>query len=109
VPRTFREPLAPLGRFARVGFDVLVALSNGPKHSYAMLLDIEARGASAPGPGTLYAAIAALEERRWIEPLVTDDPRRPYQITPDGQQALRAHAAAQSAEITLATPRLADV
>jgi len=108
MPGTSRDPLASLGRLSGIGFDVLLAVADSPKHSYAMLLDIEARGGRQPGPGTLYAAIAALEERRWIEPLPSDDPRRPYQITPDGQQALRVRLAAQSTEMTLATSRLAD-
>ena len=108
VQKVFRDPLASLGRLSAVGFDILLALADGPKHGYGMLLDIEGRGVRPPGPGTLYAAIAALEARRWIEPLATADPQRPYQITSDGQQALRARLAAQSADATLAQPRLAD-
>lgn len=93
---------------SEVGFNILVGLADAPKHGYEMLLDIEHRTGSQPGPGTLYAAIAALEARRWIEPIATDDPRRPYQITPDGQQALRVTLAARSAHTRLATSRLAD-
>ena len=95
-------------RFSAAGLNILVALSHAPKHAYEMLVDIEARTGSCPGPGTLYAAIAELEERRWIEPLASDDPRRPYQITPNGLRALRAQVAA-AGSVTLATSRLVDV
>ena len=108
MPQTSTEPFAPLGRMSEVGFNILVALANAPKHGYEMLLAIEQQTGSQPGPGTLYAAIAALEERRWIEPIATDDPRRPYQITPDGQRVLHLRLAALRAETRLATSRLAD-
>ena len=93
---------------SETGLNILVAVASEPRHAYAMLVDIEARTGSCPGPGTLYAAIAELEARRWIEPLDSDDPRRPYQITPDGRQALRAQLAAQTASTRVATERLAD-
>ena len=48
------------------------------------------------GPGTLYGAIARLEEREWIEPLPADDRRRPYRLTGAGQQGA-ARAARQPA------------
>ena len=103
-----KSPLASLGRFSETGLNVLVAVADAPKHAYAMLVDIEARTGTCPGPGTLYAAIAELEARRWIEALDSDDPRRPYQITPDGQQALRAQLAAPGATVRIPTERLAD-
>ena len=106
--RSPQNPLASLGRFSETGLNILVAVSSEPRHAYDMLVDIEARTGSSPGPGTLYAAIAELEARRWIEPLESDDPRRPYQITPDGQQALRAQLAIDAAASRLATERLAD-
>jgi DNA-binding PadR family transcriptional regulator len=93
---------------SEVGFNILVVLADAPKHGYEMLLAIEQQTGSQPGPGTLYAAIAALEERRWIEPIATDDPRRPYQITPDGQRVMRVRLAALSAESAVATSRWAD-
>ena len=68
-----REPFASLGRFSEVGFHILVALADGPKHGYAMMLDIDGMTGTRPGPGTLYAAIARLEQRHWIEPVASDD------------------------------------
>src|SRR5690606_25611307 len=84
------ESLASLGRFSEPAFNILVALADGPKHGYAMTQDIEAMTGNRPGPGTLYGAIARLEERRWIEPLPSDDRRRPYRLTSAGQKVLRA-------------------
>jgi DNA-binding PadR family transcriptional regulator len=47
---------------------VLISLADGPKHGYAMMLDIEQFSGSRLGPGTLYGAISRLEEQRWIAP-----------------------------------------
>jgi DNA-binding PadR family transcriptional regulator len=52
--------------------------------------DIEDFAGVALGPGALYGAITRLEERDLIEPLETDDRRRPYQITSSGRAALTA-------------------
>jgi DNA-binding PadR family transcriptional regulator len=41
------------------------------------------------GPGTLYGAIARLEELGLIEPMTGVDRRRPYRITSSGVAALR--------------------
>lgn len=42
------------------------------------------------GPGTLYGAIARLEQQGWIAPLPPQERRRPYRITPNGLRVLRA-------------------
>ena len=56
-------PLPELGRFAEPALLILVSLSDGPKHGYAIMADVE-QGTGRPlGPGTLYAALARLEER----------------------------------------------
>jgi DNA-binding PadR family transcriptional regulator len=102
-----REPFASLGRFSEVGFHILVALAEGPKHGYAMMQDIGGMTGARPGPGTLYAAIARLEQRRWIEPVASDDRRRPYRLTNAGRQALRARLEAQASVARVARTRLA--
>jgi DNA-binding PadR family transcriptional regulator len=58
-----------LGRFAEPALLILVSLSEGPKHGYAMMADIEAGTGRPMGPGTLYAALARLEARGLVEPL----------------------------------------
>ena len=69
---------------------VLASLASGPKHGHAMIEDIVQLSGTRLGPGTLYGAIARLEQQGWIEPLPPEDRRRPYRITPDGLRVLRA-------------------
>ena len=69
---------------------ILISLADGPKHGYAMTRDILELSGQKLGPGTLYGAIAWLEERGWIEALDADDRRRPYRLTDAGGAAVRA-------------------
>ncbi|HVN60593.1 MAG TPA: PadR family transcriptional regulator [Gaiellaceae bacterium] len=69
---------------------ILTSLASGPKHGHALLLDIEAFSGTRLGPGTLYGAITRLEQRGLIEPLDSDDRRRPYRITAAGSESLAA-------------------
>jgi DNA-binding PadR family transcriptional regulator len=78
-----------LGRFAEPAMLVLVSLSDGPKHGYAIMADVEAFSGSSIGPGTLYAVLARLEEAGHVEALAADDRRRPYRITPSGRATMR--------------------
>ncbi|GMV23473.1 MAG: PadR family transcriptional regulator [Acidimicrobiia bacterium] len=102
------ESLASLGRFSEPAFNILVALADGPKHGYAMTLDIETMTGTRPGPGTLYGAIARLEQRKWIEPLPAEERRRPYRLTQAGQRVLRARLDALRQVTKIAQARLAD-
>lgn len=68
---------------------VLASLAEGPKHGYAMVADIRAMADVHLGPGTLYGALARLEEQGLIEPLPAEGRRRPYRITGSGALALR--------------------
>ena len=79
-----------LGRFAEPSLHILVSLSNGPKHGYAIMTDVEAITGSPLGPGTLYGALARLERRGLIEALEPVDRRRPYRLTPLGEATVRA-------------------
>lgn len=79
-----------LGRFAEPSLYILVSLSGGPKHGYAIMTDVEAITGSPMGPGTLYGALARLERRGLIEPLEAVDRRRPYRLTGLGETAVRA-------------------
>jgi len=67
---------------------ILTSLASGPKHGYALLLDIEGFAGVRLGPGTLYGAISRLEERGLIKPLASDGRVRPYRLTPKGSTAL---------------------
>jgi DNA-binding PadR family transcriptional regulator len=85
-----KEGLGDLGRFAEPSLLILVSISDGPKHGYAIMGDVEALSGHALGPGTLYAALARLEARGLIEALPADNRRRPYRITGAGATALNA-------------------
>lgn len=81
---------ADSGHYSDPPLLVLASLANGPKHGHAMIEDIAGLCGTRLGPGTLYGAIARLEQLRWIEPLPPAERRRPYRITAEGLQVLRA-------------------
>ena len=78
-----------LGRFAEPSLYILVSLSEGPKHGYAIMTDVEEISGTSLGPGTLYGALARLERRGLIEPLKAVDRRRPYRLTGLGEATVR--------------------
>ncbi len=67
---------------------ILTSLAGGDKHGYALTKDIEEFAGIALRPGSLYGAIARLEERGLIAPMAGDERRRPYRITATGRAAL---------------------
>jgi len=83
-----------------VEFQILASLSRGPRHGYAILQDIEARGEgkAVPGLATLYRAILRLERCGFITRAqagtggVEDDTRRTYALTPLGGTVVAAEA-----------------
>ena len=79
------DGVSDLGRFAEPSLHILVSLSEGPKHGYAIMTDVEAITGSPMGPGTLYGALARLERRGLIEALEPVDRRRPYRLTSHGR------------------------
>lgn len=81
---------AGLGHYSDPPLLVLASLASGPKHGHAMIDDIARLCGSHLGPGTLYGAIARLEQLGWIEPLPPEERRRPYRITAEGLRVLRA-------------------
>jgi DNA-binding PadR family transcriptional regulator len=72
---------------------VLASLANGPKHGHAMIEDIARLCGTRLGPGTLYGAIARLEQQGWIEALPPEERRQPYRITAAGLRVLGARLA----------------
>ena len=79
---------------------ILTSLAGGPKHGHALSRDIEGFAGVVLGPGALYGAITRLEERGLIEPLESDDRRRPYRISVAGTAYL--------SEAVVEMQRLAD-
>jgi DNA-binding PadR family transcriptional regulator len=86
-----QQPLADLGRLSEPTIYVLVSLSDGPKHGYAIMGDVERISGEPLGAGTLYQVLARLERRGLIEALEIQDRRRPYRLTGTGAAALQAH------------------
>jgi DNA-binding PadR family transcriptional regulator len=89
------ETLATFGRYAGPATLILSSLAEGPKHGYALTKDIEDFAGVRIAPGTMYEALARLERQGFIEPLESDDRRRPYKLTADGAVALQVHLDAQ--------------
>ena len=67
------SPLDDLGRYSDPALLILSSLSDGPKHGYAMMQDIEQFSGTLLEPGTLYGAISRLEKRGWIIALPSGD------------------------------------
>lgn len=86
---------------------VLTSLAGGDKHGYALIKDVEAFSGVVLSPGTLYAALARLEEDGFVERLELDDRRYPYRLTPAGRAALADRLAESSRIASLGLRRIA--
>jgi DNA-binding PadR family transcriptional regulator len=82
-------------------FHVLLALSDGERHGYAIMQEVaeSTEGQIKMGPGTLYGTIKRLLEARLIEESderpdlhLDDERRRYYRLTGVGEQVVRAEA-----------------
>jgi DNA-binding PadR family transcriptional regulator len=89
-PRT--PDAAPL---TEVAWQILLALAEGPRHGYAILLDVEERtgGRLSLLPGSLYRALHRLSGQGWVRE--TEAPtlsagggrRHVFELTPAGRRA----------------------
>jgi DNA-binding PadR family transcriptional regulator len=102
MPRRENE----LGRWSDPALLILASLAGGEKHGYAMVGDIERMSGAHLGPGTLYGALARLEEQGLIEPAGADGRRRPYRITAGGAAALERQLATMSSVAETGLSRL---
>ena len=82
-------------------FHILLALSEGERHGYAIMQEVAADtgGALQLGPGTLYGCLKRMLSARLVEesderpdPALDDERRRYYRITNFGAEALQAEA-----------------
>jgi DNA-binding PadR family transcriptional regulator len=97
-----------LGRFSDPSLLILASLAGGKKHGYAIMEDIETFAHVRLGTGTLYGAIARLEESGLIKALATEERgRRPYRLTSAGMAFLREQLTRMEALATLGLRRLA--
>lgn len=85
---------------------ILGSLASGPKHGYAIVQDTEDTAGVSLGPGTLYAALARLEERGHVRALPGDERRRPYELTEAGALVLRQRLEAMRRFATRGLTRL---
>lgn len=69
---------------------IMTSLASGPRHGYGLFQDIESFAGQRLGPGTLYGAIARLEERGLIEGMTPEGRTRPYRLTAAGQLELQS-------------------
>lgn len=103
-----RKKLNELGRFSNPSLLILSSLASGPKHGYAMIQDIEEFSGTRLEVGTLYGALARLEEQGWIEPLESADRRRPYRLTGLGLSALQEQLHTMQQILNTGLRRLAE-
>jgi len=93
---------------------ILLSLSSGPKHGYAILKQVEALSDERVlfSTGTLYGAIKRLLDNDWIErvedplPNDTDRQRKAYSLTEQGRRLLNAEIGRMQELVALA-PRQA--
>ena len=85
---------------------IMTSLASGAKHGYALVRDIEQFAGVRLGPGTLYGAIARLDERGFIEAIPSVGRARPYRLTADGSTALEAKLAELRSIVDVGTARL---
>lgn len=101
------EPLGDFGRHSEPALLVLVSLAERPKHGYSMMVDIEGLTGTRLGPGTLYGAIARLEKRGFIAQVESSDRRKPYRLTPAGEDALGRQLAGLEVVVSTGLKRIA--
>lgn len=86
------KPFAELKFLTDPALLIMVSLAGGAKHGYAIMKDVERISGFRMSPGTLYGAVARLDQRSWIEELQSHDyRRRPYRLTKSGVRALHDH------------------
>jgi DNA-binding PadR family transcriptional regulator len=95
-------------------FHILVALSEGERHGYAIMQDVawQTSDALQLGPGTLYGCLKRMLAAGLVEesderpdPVLDDSRRRYYRMTELGRRAVRAEAERLENAVTAARSR----
>ena len=97
-------------------FLILLSLSTGPRHGYAILKEAESlsEGRVKMSTGTLYGAIERLLEQGWIRrvddplPNETNRERKAYELTELGHKVLSAEIARLQKLVSIAQSRIAE-
>jgi len=101
-------------------FNIMLALADGEKHGYGIMLDVEnnTSGTVQMGPGTLYGSIKRMLKAALIEESderpdsdLDDQRRRYYRLTGSGQRVLRLEAERLASQVATARAKnlLADL
>lgn len=95
-------------------FHILLALSNGERHGYGIMKQVESdsQGNVSMGPGTLYGSLKrmldsglVMESDKRVDPQMDDERRIYYQLTGIGAKALGAELERYKRIVTLAQER----
>jgi DNA-binding PadR family transcriptional regulator len=95
-------------------FHILLALSNGERHGYGIMKQVEtdSEGKVTMGPGTLYGSLKRMldaglvkESDKRVDPEMDDERRIYYQLTGVGAQALKAELERYQRIVTIAQQR----
>lgn len=75
-------------------FHILLALTQGPRHGYALMKEVEreSRGGVRLEIGSLYRLLARLLDTGLIEEADEDERRRYYRLSRQGRRVLQAEA-----------------
>jgi DNA-binding PadR family transcriptional regulator len=99
---------SPVSRLNHGDYHILLVLSDGERHGYAIMAEVAevTEGATKFGPGTLYTSIQRLlrsglieESRNRPDPKINDEPRRYYRLTAVGQKVLAAESEKLAAQL----------
>jgi len=72
-------------KFSEPSLFILISLAEKNRHGYAIMEDIEKSYNIKLGPGTLYGAISRLEKSGYISLLESQERKKPYKLTEEGQ------------------------
>ncbi len=94
-------PLTP------VAFEILLALADGARHGYDVMVEVERRtgGRVSPNPGTLYRALDRLVQEGLLTTAVRSaegESRRLFSLSPFGRDVAGAEAARLSDQVLAA-------
>ena len=92
-------------------FNILLALADGEKHGYGIMLEVETntKGQVIMGPGTLYGSIKRMLKAELIEesderadPAMDDQRRKYYRLTGLGRRVLNMEAERLASQVMIA-------
>jgi DNA-binding PadR family transcriptional regulator len=109
-----RAPTAELLPLTPAVFHIMLALADGERHGYGIMLEVDriTDGQLHLGPGTLYRSIQRMlvdglivERKDAVDPDVDDERRRYYRLTQLGLSVARAEAQRLSELVKVARKR----